>query len=74
MNRRAFLHTTAAALAASAFTRADDAPKKRALKKAVNLGMIGGGASVMDRFKMAKDAGFDGLDSIARMRSRSMNC
>ena len=62
MNRRAFLHTTAAALAATAFTRADDAPKKRALKKAVNLGMVGGGGSVMDRFKMAKDAGFDGLE------------
>ena len=63
MNRRAFLHTTAAALAATAFTRADDAQKKRALKKAVNLGMIDvKGASVMDRFKVAKDAGFDGLE------------
>ena len=51
MNRRAFLHTTAAALAATAFTRADDASKKRSLKKAVNLGMIDvKGASVMDRF------------------------
>ena len=62
MNRRFFLQTTAAALASTALTRAQDAPKKRALKKAVNLGMISGGASVGDRFKMAKDAGFDGLE------------
>ena len=62
MNRRTFLHTTAAALAATALSRADDAPKKRALKKAVNLGMVGGGGTVMDRFQRAKDAGFDGLE------------
>ena len=62
MNRRTFLHTTTAALAATALSRAADAPKKRALKKAVNLGMIGGGGSVEDRFKMAKDAGFHGLE------------
>ena len=62
MNRRTFLQTTAATLAATALTRAADAPKKRSLKKAVNLGMVGGGGSVADRFKMAKDAGFDGLE------------
>ena len=62
MNRRTFLQTTAATLAATALTRAADAPKKRSLKKAVNLGMIGGNGSVADRFKMAKDAGFDGLE------------
>ena len=62
MNRRLFLQTTAAALASTALTRAQDATKKRTLKKAVNLGMIGGGGSVEDRFKMAKEAGFDGLE------------
>jgi hexulose-6-phosphate isomerase len=65
MNRRIFLQTTGAAVVSAITTRgiAADAPKKRALKKAVNLGMIkADGASVTDRFKMAKDAGFDGLE------------
>ena len=42
---------------------AQDAGKKRKLKKAVNLGMVkADGASVADRFKMARDAGFDGIE------------
>jgi L-ribulose-5-phosphate 3-epimerase len=68
MNRRTFLHTAAGLLAASAVTpliSAQDAPaKKRPIKKAVNLGMVKGGpgASITDRFLMARDAGFDGLE------------
>ena len=62
MNRRIFLKTTAAALASTALTHAQESSKKRSLKKAVNLGMVGGGGSVEDRFKRAKDAGFDGLE------------
>lgn len=65
MNRRAFLHSTSAALAAAALTPlARGQGKKRALKKAVNLGMCQGaaGATIADRFKMARDAGFDGLE------------
>ena len=61
MTRRTFLATTIASLAATAF--AQDAAKKRKLKKAVNLGMVkADGASVADRFKMARDAGFDGIE------------
>jgi hexulose-6-phosphate isomerase len=39
-------------------------PKKRPLKKAVNLGMAKGAkdASTLDRFRMIKDAGFDGIE------------
>ncbi len=66
MNRRTFLQTTSAALAASAITpltrAADASAKKRPLKKAVNLGMVKGGASVEDKFKMVRDAGFDGIE------------
>ena len=62
MTRRTFLHTTAAVIAATALSHADDAPRKRALKKAVNLGMVGGGGTVLERFQRAKDAGFDGLE------------
>ena len=62
MNRRDFLLTGTAALAGTAF--AQQAPKKRSLKKAVNLGMAKGdkGAAVIDRFKMIRDAGFDGVE------------
>ena len=65
MTRRNFLQTTlaAAALAPLATSIAQDAAKKPALKKAVNLGMVRADkASVLDRFKMVKDAGFDGIE------------
>ncbi len=63
MTRRTFLAAGAAALAARAFAQDPAAPKKRALKKAVNLGMVkADGASVEDRFKMVRDAGFDGIE------------
>ena len=65
MHRREFLKTSAATLAAAALaveSRAQAPAKKRALKKAVNLGMIGGPGSVADKFKLARDAGFDGLE------------
>jgi hexulose-6-phosphate isomerase len=66
MNRRTFLQTTSAALAASALpplAHAADAPaKKRPLKKAVNLGMVKAGGSVQEKFQMVKDAGFDGIE------------
>jgi L-ribulose-5-phosphate 3-epimerase len=68
MNRRTFLQTTSGALAAATLSplahAQEPGAKKRPLKKAVNLGMVKGGASasVSDRFKMARDAGFDGLE------------
>ncbi len=64
MNRRAFLSAATAALAASALPlRAQDSPKKRSLKKAVNLGMVNlKDASIADRFKAVRDAGFDGIE------------
>lgn len=62
MNRRDFLVTSAAALAGAALAPAQTPGP--ALKKAVNLGMIKGpeGASIADRFKMARDAGFEGVE------------
>ncbi|MCE9612411.1 MAG: sugar phosphate isomerase/epimerase [Chthoniobacter sp.] len=68
MTRRTFLETSTAALTSSvlgSLARAGDEPaaKKRALKKAVNLGMANArGASIADRFKMIRDAGFDGIE------------
>ena len=68
MTRKSFIQAGAATLATAMLSplasAADDAPaKKRALKKAVNLGMVkADGASVTDRFKMIQDAGFDGVE------------
>jgi hexulose-6-phosphate isomerase len=75
MNRRHFLATAAGAVAATALAqetapKPDAAPKseapakpKRPLKKAVNLGMVKApGASVLDKFKMIQDAGFEGVE------------
>jgi len=61
MNRRDFLLASTAALAGTSFAQS---AKKRSLKKAVNLGMARGdtGAKVVDRFKMIRDAGFDGVE------------
>jgi hexulose-6-phosphate isomerase len=68
MTRKTFLQTGAATMAAMlmpSLARAveDVPPKKRALKKAVNLGMVKAeGASVADRFQMIRDAGFEGVE------------
>ena len=68
MNRRHFLLTGAAAIAGTLTreSRAQNtaAPAAVKIKKAVNLGMIKGpaGASIADRFKMARDAGFEGVE------------
>ena len=72
MRRRDFLFKSVPALAAAALASnsgdlsAADASKitpRRGLKKAVNLRMIKApGASVIDQFKMARDAGFDGVE------------
>jgi L-ribulose-5-phosphate 3-epimerase len=65
MDRRRFLQIAgASALAAAGATvRAQVPAKKRSLKKAVNLGMVkADGASVLDRFKIIRDAGFHGVE------------
>lgn len=68
MNRRAFLHTSSAALAASALTpvlasaqpAAADRPR---FQFSVKWGMIKEpGLSVTDKFKLLKDLGYDGVE------------
>ncbi len=60
MNRRTFI-TVATAAAAGAVLAQE--PPKRSLRKAVNLGMVAGkDVSVADKFKMVRDAGFDGIE------------
>ncbi len=67
MNRREFLAIGSAFAGGLFLDRAVDAQApayNRRLKKALNLGMIkgGAGASVSDRFLMARDAGFEGVE------------
>ena len=68
MTRRHFLQTTTTAVAAASLATISHAEqpsplsaKKRPLKKAVNLGMVKGG-STLEKFTIAKEAGFDGLE------------
>ncbi len=65
MTRRNFLQTslTAAALAPLSTSFGQAPAQTPAIKKAVNLGMSKApNASVLDRFKMIKDAGFDAIE------------
>lgn len=56
MTRRTFLGSTAAAAVASA------APARLPIKKAIWFGMLPEKLSIMDRFKMARDAGFEEME------------
>ncbi len=58
MNRRQFTTSTAAALAAANMATAARLP----IKKAVLLGMIDEGATIADKFAVARDAGFDAME------------
>ncbi|MEI6873330.1 MAG: sugar phosphate isomerase/epimerase, partial [Verrucomicrobiota bacterium] len=68
MNRRRFLQASTAALSASVlqplFAQTAPPPSTPFLKKAVNLAMIKepADASIADKFKMARDAGFQGIE------------
>ncbi len=70
MNRRQFLFTSGAvALAGSTLSSGErpasspsGARAKRSLKKALGIGMIGAGKTLADRFKLARDCGFAGIE------------
>jgi len=75
INRRGFLKIGSVALAASAFhpsglvaEDATSAPaKKRDIKNAIMFATVPGSKSVMDKFKMIRDAGFDGVEAMGSM-------
>ncbi|MBI3864610.1 MAG: sugar phosphate isomerase/epimerase [Planctomycetia bacterium] len=66
LDRRDFLKTSCAAAAGTLALHASGvaaaAPAERRFKKAVKLSMVGGNASLVDKFKMLKEIGFDGID------------
>ena len=79
LNRRDFLKMGGSALAVAAFSAgnmgAEEAAstpvptpvKKRLLKRGIMLATVPGTMSVMDKFKMIKDAGFDGVEAMSGM-------
>jgi L-ribulose-5-phosphate 3-epimerase len=64
LTRRTFLQGTgfaaAAMLAGATSLRAADGPLK--LRKAVKLSMVGGNAPLLEKFKLVKEVGFEGID------------
>lgn len=75
LKRRDFLKWGGSALALAALKpsglMADDAasapPKKRDIKNAIMLATVPGKMPVMDKFKMIRDAGFDGVEAMGSM-------
>lgn len=78
LGRRDFLRfsaaTTAAVLAANAGWATQDAPAKPRLKKAVKYGMIQVQGTPLDKFKLLKDLGFQGveIDSPSNLNLKEM--
>lgn len=66
IDRRDFLTASAAALAATAVAgrtaTAHDGGATLKLRKAVKLSMVGGDAPLVQKFKMLKELGFEGID------------
>jgi len=63
MNRRSFFTTSGLALASSALSLPlSAATTKRNIKIAVKYGMIKDGKTVLEKFQIAKEAGFDGME------------
>jgi hexulose-6-phosphate isomerase len=74
--RREFLATSAAALAAGALgwpagigRAIDQKPTEKKFKKAVKIGMVRAGTTLLEKFQLLKELGFDGveLDSPSRV-------
>ncbi len=66
MNRRRFLERTAVVAGAVALSQTPQARAEAAargkMKKAVGLGMVAGNDSMLDKFKLLKELGFDGVE------------
>lgn len=65
MNRRHFISTSMAAMSATALPGtafAEIAKPKRDIKIALKYSMITGGANVMEKFKIAQEAGYAGVE------------
>ncbi len=66
MNRRSFLKITVGG-AAAAFSPSTSAAAKRKLRKAIMYSTIGVKGSVLEKFRVMKEAGFDGVEPMGGM-------
>uniref|UniRef100_A0A7C4LK90 Sugar phosphate isomerase/epimerase n=1 Tax=Schlesneria paludicola TaxID=360056 RepID=A0A7C4LK90_9PLAN len=63
LDRRAFLHTATAAATSLAWgTSRGSAAEPLRLRKAVKYSMVGGSGSLLEKFRMLKEVGFEGID------------
>ena len=67
MNRRSFLKITAASAAAAAFVPSASAASKRNLRKATMYSTIGVKGSVLEKYRVMKEAGFEGVEPMGGM-------
>src|SRR5437773_9583718 len=67
MNRRWFLKITAASAAAATFLPPASAASKRNLRKAIMYSTIGVKGSVLEKFRVMKEAGFEGVEPMGGM-------
>src|SRR5437867_8416999 len=67
MNRRSFLKITMGGAAAAAFAPAASAASKRNLRKAIMYSTIGVKGSVIEKFRVMKEAGFEGVEPMGGM-------
>ena len=67
MNRRSFLKITAASAAAAAFVPSASAASKRNLRKAIMYSTIGAKGSVLEKYRVMKEAGFEGVEPMGGM-------
>src|SRR5258706_2934801 len=69
MNRRSFLKITAASAAAMAVLPSASAASNRNLRKAIMYSTIGVKGSVLEKYRVMKEAGFEGVEPMG-----GMNC
>src|SRR5919201_882299 len=67
MNRRSFLKITMGGAMAATFVPAASAASKRNLRKAIMYSTIGVKGSVLEKFRVMKEAGFEGLEPMGGM-------
>jgi len=67
MNRRSFLRITAASAAAAAVLPSASAASKRNLRKAIMYSTIGVKGSVLEKYRVMKEAGFEGVEPMGGM-------
>src|SRR6059036_2970893 len=67
MNRRSFLKIAAASTAATAFLPSASAASHRKLRKAIMHSTIGVQGSVLEKYRVMKEAGFEGVEPMGAM-------